>query len=165
MQPTVAVVADSATTDALVQSRARLVAGTSEQSFPILRDGRAGRASRRPGAGSCSPTRAAAIPAVLSGTLDDPVLTGPTKIDGLRRHAGCSSLVDEARRTAALARGRCRAAAAPIERVVTEQAAGNLQMRPARHRAQAAPGHHLHDHHAARHPAAVEHWSRRNRTR
>ena len=36
-QPVVAVVTDSATSQALNQARARLVAGTSEQSFPILR--------------------------------------------------------------------------------------------------------------------------------
>jgi ABC-2 type transport system permease protein len=126
LQPTVALVADSATTSALAQSRARLVAGTSEQSFPILRavppaehlDVQA-RALLADQSGSYS--------AVLGGTLDRPVLTGPTKVDGYLA-TRLQLLIDDARRTAALQTANAAPAIVPIERVVTEQAAGNLQM-------------------------------------
>jgi ABC-2 type transport system permease protein len=125
-QPTVAVVADSATVDALAQSRLRLVAGTSEQSFPILRNvapaenvAIQARALLADESGSYS--------AVLSGTIDRPVLTGPTKADELVARR-LQLLVEDARRSAALNA----AAAAPqpltLARVVTEQAAGNLQI-------------------------------------
>jgi ABC-2 type transport system permease protein len=123
-QPTVAVVTDSAVADALGEARQRLVTATSEETFPVLRNvapaehvavqARALLADEHGG-----------YSAVLSGTLDRPVLTGPLKADGYVAHR-LQLMVDDARRTAAL-----RGAAlqpAPLERVVTEQAAGNLQM-------------------------------------
>ena len=81
----------------------------------------------RPRRGHCSPTRAAAIPRCLGGTLDHPVLTGPTKTDGYVA-SRLQLLIDDARRTAALRGANAAPPPAPIERVVTEQAAGNLQM-------------------------------------
>jgi len=125
-QPQVAVAADSATVSALAGARARLVGGTSEFTFPKLTavapaENVAVQARRllADDAGSYS--------AVFSGTLDRPVLTGPTKIEenvALRMNL----IIDDARRVAALgAAGRSTAPVA-IQRVVTEQAAGNLQM-------------------------------------
>lgn len=125
-QPTIAVVADSATADAYRQARARLVAGTSEQSFPILR--------------TIQPAEHVAVQAqalladenggysaVVSGTIDRPVLTGPTRAEGYVARR-VQLLVDDARRTAALRAANAVPAAVAIERVVTAQAAGNLQM-------------------------------------
>jgi len=126
LQPTVAVVADSATTDALVQSRVRLVAGTSEQSFPILRIvAPAEHLSAQ--AQALLADQSGGYSAVLGGTLDHPVLTGPTKADGYVANR-LQLLIDDARRTAALRAANAAPPPAPIERVVTEQAAGNLQM-------------------------------------
>ena len=65
--------------------------------------------------------------AVFTGTIDRPVLIGPEKISysiGTRLQL----VVDEARRTALLQRAGIAIPVAPIERVVTAQAAGNLQM-------------------------------------
>jgi len=125
-QPEVAVVADSNTVSALNGARARLVAGTSEFAFPKL-------TAVPPAENVAVQSRRlladdeAGYSAVFSGTLDRPVLTGPTKVEenvALRMNL----VVDDARRVAALeAAGRPTAPVA-IERVVTEQAAGNLQM-------------------------------------
>lgn len=126
LQPSVAVVADSATTEALAQSRARLVAGTSEQSFPILRAvSPAEHLSVQ--AQNLLADQVAGYSAVLGGTLDHPVLTGPTKIDGFVA-TRLQLVIDDARRTAALRAANAAPPAAPVERVITEQAAGNLQM-------------------------------------
>jgi ABC-2 type transport system permease protein len=65
--------------------------------------------------------------AVLSGTLDRPVLTGPLKADGYVAHR-LQLLIDDARRAAALRNANAVPPPAPLERVVTDQAAGNLQM-------------------------------------
>ena len=126
LQPTVAVIADSATADALVQSRIRLVAGTSEMSFPILR---IVAPAEHPAvqAQALLADQSGGYSAVVGGTLDHPVLTGPTKADGYVANR-LQLLIDDARRTAALRAANAAPAAIPIERVVTEQAAGNLQM-------------------------------------
>ena len=126
LQPVVAVVADSATTQAIMDARQRLVVGTSDQAFPILRavdpaehvDVQAGQllADMR---GNYS--------AVLSGTLDRPVLTGPRRADGFVGQR-IQLIVDEARQASAIAAARQPLASAPLERVVTAAAAGNLQM-------------------------------------
>ena len=125
-QPVVAVVADGATAQALADARARLVAGTSERIFPILRAVPPAE-NVRVQAGRLLADEEGGYSAVLGGTLDRPVLTGPTKIDesvGNRLRL----VIDEARRTAALDRAGIASAPAPVERVVTAQAAGNLQM-------------------------------------
>jgi ABC-2 type transport system permease protein len=126
LQPTVAVVADSATTEALARSRARLVAGTSEQAFPILRPV-APAEHLAVQAQALLADQAGGYSAVLGGTLDHPVLTGPTKVDGYLA-TRLQLLIDDARRTAALRTANAAPADISIERVVTEQAAGNLQM-------------------------------------
>jgi len=125
-QPTVALVADTETSAAIGQARARLVAGTSEQSFPFLRTV-APAENLAIQAQQLLADQGAGYSAVLSGTLQRPVLTGPTKADGniARR---LQLLVDDARRAAALQGANAVPAPIEIERVVTDQAAGNLQM-------------------------------------
>lgn len=125
-QPVVAVLADSATAQALADARARLVEGTDEREFPILRAVPPAE-NVRVQAGRLLADEEASYSAVFSGTLERPVLTGPLKIDesvGNRLRL----VIDEARRTAALAGAGISPAVAPVERVVTAQAAGNLQM-------------------------------------
>jgi ABC-2 type transport system permease protein len=125
-QPVVALLADTATVEALGAARDRLAAGTSDQIFPILR--RVAPAENIPvQAGRLLADDAAGYSAVFSGTLDHPVVTGPNKINesvGTRLQL----VVDDARRTAALGRASATPADVSIERVVTAQAAGNLQM-------------------------------------
>jgi ABC-2 type transport system permease protein len=125
-QPLVAVVADSGTVQALAAARDRLAAGTSEQAFPAMR---AVAPAENVGvqAGRLLADEEGGYSAVFSGTLDRPVLTGPARVDesvGRRLQL----VVDEARRTAALSRAGAVPADTPVERVVTAQAAGNLQM-------------------------------------
>ncbi|MEA3029410.1 MAG: type transport system permease protein [Sphingomonadales bacterium] len=125
-QPVVAVVADTATADALNATRARLVAGTSELAFPILRNV-APAENVAVQAQHLLADEAGGYSAVLSGTLQQPVLTAPLKADEFvgRR---LQLVVDEARRSAALDRAGAAPPTAAIERVVTAQAVGNLQL-------------------------------------
>lgn len=122
-QPVVAVVTDSATSQALEASRARLIEGTSERSFPLLRAVPPAE-NVTVQAGHLLADEEESYSAVLSGTLGQPVLTGPQKIeDSIANRV--QLIVDDARRTVALADsvpGR-----AAINRVVTAEAAGNLQ--------------------------------------
>lgn len=125
-QGRVAVVADGATAEALAQARERLVRGTSEQSVPALH-------SVAPAEHVDVQARAlladenGGYSAVLSGTLDRPVLTGPIRADGYVARR-LQLLVDDARRAEALRSANAAPAPVALERVVTEQAAGNLQM-------------------------------------
>ena len=125
-QPVVAVVADSATVAQLEAAHAALVGGTSERSFPILRTVQPAEnvpiQARR-----LLADEDGGYSAVFSGTLDRPMLTGPLRVDenvGRRMQL----IVDQARWTFALEAAGVSPPPAPIERVVTEQAAGNLQM-------------------------------------
>ena len=136
-QPVVAVLADSATVAALTAARDRLATGTGDRedlaargvairSFPILRAVSPAE-NIRVQAGNLLADDQAGYSAVFSGTLDHPVITGPNKINesvGTRMQL----VIDDARRTTALGRASMIVEAAPIERVVTQQAAGNLQM-------------------------------------
>jgi ABC-2 type transport system permease protein len=125
-QPLVALVADSDTVQALATARERLAAGTSEQVFPAMR-AVAPAENVRVQAGRLLADEQGGYSAVFSGTIDRPVLTGPAKVDesvGRRMQL----VIDEARRSAALSRAGATPATAPVERVVTAQAAGNLQM-------------------------------------
>jgi ABC-2 type transport system permease protein len=125
-QPVVALIADSATVQGLTAARARLVEGTSERAFPVLRA--VAPAENVPvQAGRLLADEAGGYSAALSGTLDHPVLTGPNKIND-SVGARLALIVDEARRAAALGRAGATVPAVEIERVVTAQAAGNLQM-------------------------------------
>ena len=125
-QPLVAVLADGATVQALGAARARLVGGTTERQFPVLLTVPPAE-NVRVQAGRLLADEEESYSAVVSGSLERPVITGPTKIDetvGNRLRL----VIDEARRTAALSRAGVTPAPAPVERVVTAQAAGNLQM-------------------------------------
>jgi ABC-2 type transport system permease protein len=125
-QPVVALVTDSATADALNAARSRLAAQTSEMSFPKLRTV-APAQNVRVQARALLADQEESYSAVLSGTLDAPVLTGPARIDDFAGRR-LQLVVDEARRSAALDAAGARASAAPVAREVTANAAGNLQM-------------------------------------
>ena len=125
-QPVVAVIADSATVQSLAAARERLVDGTNDRVFPILRNVQpaenvsvqAQRLLADEGEG---------YSAVFSGTLDRPVVTGPSKVEesvGDR----IQLIIDVARRTALIERTGSAYQPVRIERVVTAQAAGNLQL-------------------------------------
>ena len=125
-QPVVAVVGDSATVAALEAARERLVRGTSEQAFPrmvtVQPAENVGVQAQRLVA-----DEAGGYSAVLSGTLSRPVLTGPSRVDeNVGRRIGL--LVEEARRTDALESAGTAVESTPVARVVTDHAAGNLQM-------------------------------------
>ena len=125
-QPVVAVVADSATTEALNEARARLVAGTSETSFPNFRAVSPAE-NVRVQARALLADEEGAYSAVFSGTLDRPVLTGPARVDEfVGRRVGL--VIEEARRAGALDAAGARVPAVPVVREVTQSAAGNLQM-------------------------------------
>lgn len=122
-QPVVAVVTDSATATALAQTRARLVGGAGEQNFPILRN--VDPAEDVPAqARALLADESGNYTAVLSGTLDRPVLTGPMRSEFTSRRM--QLLVDESRRTAALEGAHAAPRPLALERVVTEQASGSL---------------------------------------
>ena len=123
--PQVAVVADSATVDALNDARARLVAATSERSFPVLRAVPPAE-NVAVQAGRLLADDETGYSAVFSGTLDRPVLTGPAKIEGfVGKRMGL--IISDARRVAALQAAGRPAAYPGVARVITAQAAGNLQ--------------------------------------
>ena len=125
-QPVVAVVADSRTVDQLEAARLRLTEGLWSQAFPTLRTVQPAE-NVRVQAGRLLAEEAEGYSAVLSGTLERPVITGPARVDdalGSRLRL----IIDEARRTAALENAGVAVQAPPIERVVTDQAAGSLQM-------------------------------------
>ena len=125
-QPVVAVVADRATADALAVSRERLAAGTIDGIFPTLEP--VAPAENVPvQARALLADEAVGYSAVLSGTLDRPMLTGPAKVEETVA-ARMQLIVDDARRSAALAQAGMDPRPTPIGREITEQAAGNLQM-------------------------------------
>ncbi len=125
-QPTVALLADSATVDALTTARNRLVSGTSERLFPVL-DPVLPAENVTVQANRLLADEEAGYSAAFSGTLERPVLVGPNKINASVGEP-MQLIVDAARRTAALERAGAQVADVPIVRVMTAQAAGNLQM-------------------------------------
>ena len=125
-QPVVAVLSDSATVQALGAARHRLAEGTFDQVFPILRA--VPQAENLPiQAGRLLADEEGGYSAVFSGTIDRPVLTGPARINN-SVGARIQLIVDEARRTAALDAAGISPPQVPLARVVTAQAAGNLQL-------------------------------------
>lgn len=123
-QPVVAIVVDGAAAEALAQTRQRLVASTSEQTFPTLRVV-APAENVAAQARNLLADEKGNYSAVLSGSLDRPVLTGPRGAsDTIGRRM--QLLVEESRRTAALDQARAAPPALEMERVVTEQAVGSL---------------------------------------
>ncbi|HEV2867129.1 MAG TPA: ABC transporter permease [Allosphingosinicella sp.] len=125
-QPVVAVIADSATVQALNAARQRLVDGMTERSFPKLQ-------AVQPAENVAVQARRlladeqGGYSAVFSGTLDQPTLTGPSKVEETVTRR-LQLVVDMARRSAALERSGAAPPQVAIQRVVTQQAAGNLQM-------------------------------------
>src|SRR5690606_38170477 len=96
----VAVIADSATIEAVQQSRIRLVAGTSEQSFPVLTPVQPADNVTIQARRLLADTDTA-YSAIVSGTLDRPVLTGPDSISsGIGRRL--QLIIDEARKHEAM---------------------------------------------------------------
>ncbi len=125
-QPVVAIIADSATTEAIAGARERLSAATPEGSFPIMRAVPPAE-NVAVQAGRLLANEEGGYSAVFSGTLERPLLTGPAKVEesvGQRLQL----IVDDARRGIALAEAGVALQPLPIARVVTDQAAGNLQM-------------------------------------
>jgi len=125
-QPVVALVTDSGTAAALDAARTRLAAGLSEQTFPIFRV--VAPAENVPiQARRLLADEEQGFSAVLSGSLDRPILTGPARVD---KSSGrrVQLIIEEARRTAALEAAHAPVRGQPMVRDVTEQAAGNLQM-------------------------------------
>jgi len=125
-QPLVAVVADTPTVQALESARERLTIGIPERAFPRFQ-AVAPAENIQVQAGQLLADQQGGYSAVFSGTLDRPVLTGPHKIDesvGRRLQL----IIDESRRSAALEGAGVRLPEISIRRVVTAQAAGNLQM-------------------------------------
>ncbi len=121
----VAVISDSMTFAAVQQARTRLVAGTSERVFPALTVVSPAENVTVQAQRLLADTDAN-YSAVLSGTLDRPVLIGPEKIEsniGRRMQL----IVDEARRQEAMQQRGISVELSPLGRVVTEQAAGNLR--------------------------------------
>jgi len=124
-RPTVAVIADAATVQALADARARIVAGTSERTIPMLRPvepaGHPEAQARRLLADEEAP-----LSAVVTGTIARPVVIAPEAADAdLGNRIGL--LIEEARRSAALEAAGIRTAPAAPHRVVTESAAGDLR--------------------------------------
>ncbi|HKR24417.1 MAG TPA: ABC transporter permease [Allosphingosinicella sp.] len=125
-QPNVAVVADTVMVEALARARGRLVVGTSEQSFPVLRNiAPAERVETQ--ARALLADEGAGFSAVLTGTLERPVLVGPSKV-GSQLSRRIQLLVEDARRTAALDAAGGAPQPVVLGRIVTEQAAGSLQL-------------------------------------
>lgn len=135
-QPRVAVVVDSATGEALTAARQRLAdaltpvderrEGRQSRSYPILEVVPPAE-HVGPQAERLLADENGSYSAVLSGTLDQLTLTGPARIDNsLASRIGL--IIEDARRVTALAVAGRTPAATPVERVITAQAAGNLQL-------------------------------------
>lgn len=135
-QPRVAVVADTATGQTLMAARQRLAdaltpaderrEGRQSRSYPILEIIQPAE-HVGPQAQRLLADESGSYSAVLSGTLERLTLTGPARIDNsLAQRLGL--IVEDARRVAALAAVGRTPAGAPVERVITAQAAGNLQL-------------------------------------
>lgn len=122
--PVVAVTADSATVAALTTARDHLAARTNERAFPALKivppEEDVGAQAQ-----SLIADEEAGYSAVFSGTLDQPVLHGPERIDEFVGNR-MTLIVEQAQRDRALGTaGSFRAA--PIQRDITSEAAGNLK--------------------------------------
>ena len=125
-QPIVAVAADDATYAAIERARSRFAAGTSEYVFPLLRQVPPTQ-EREALAAYLEPSEEREpFSAVLSGTLERPVLTGPPTTD-ISIAPRLALLIEEVRRSAALAQAGADVGAPGISRIVTEDAAGGLR--------------------------------------
>ena len=125
-RPVVAVVAETDTVARLNAARDQLADATSPQSFPLLRTV-APAENLAVQAGRLLADQEQGYSAVFTGTLDRPLLTGPARVDGFVG-TRMQLIVDHARRSAALEEAGVEVPAVPVRRIVTDQAAGNLQM-------------------------------------
>ncbi|HEX8640711.1 MAG TPA: ABC transporter permease [Allosphingosinicella sp.] len=125
-RPVVAVVADTATSQAVVASAARLGAGLPRNALPVLRV--VDPAENVPvQARRLLADEAAGYSAVFSGTLERPVLTAPSKVeDAVARPM--QLIVDDARRAGALDGAQVELEPMALHRDIIAAAAGNLQM-------------------------------------
>ncbi|MEA3016001.1 MAG: type transport system permease protein, partial [Sphingomonadales bacterium] len=124
-RPTVAVIADSATVQALTEARARIVAGTSERTIPLLRPVEPAEHVEAQARRLLADDEAR-LSAVFTGTIERPVLIAPPSAEATVGNR-IGLLVEEARRSAALDEAGFRAEPAAPQRVVTETAAGDLR--------------------------------------
>jgi ABC-2 type transport system permease protein len=123
--PKVAVIADSATVEALSASRARLVSLTSDTAMPELR-AISPAEDLRAQAQTLIADEEEGFSAVFSGTLEQPVLSGPDRIDefvGKRM----TLIVEEAQRSRGLSTANPGFRPAAMRRDITTEAAGNLR--------------------------------------
>jgi len=123
--PVVAVTADTDTTRAITMARARLVSQTSERSFPkliVIDPAEDVRAQAR----SLIADEEKGLSAVFSGTLAQPVLSGPERIDEFVGER-MALILEWAQREEALRTGNAALQAVPIQRDITSEAAGNLR--------------------------------------
>jgi len=123
--PVVAVTAESATTEALMEARGHLVALTSERAFPALRPISPAE-NVRVQARTLIADREANYSAVFSGTLEQPLLSGPERIDefvGSRM----ALILEQAQRSEALRLAAPAIRLPSLQRDVTGEAAGNLR--------------------------------------
>jgi ABC-2 type transport system permease protein len=125
-QPVVAIVTDGPTADALNTARSRLVARTSEYAFPAFRVVDPAE-NVRIQARALLADQQQSYSAVLSGTLERPVLTGPRRVD---EYVGerLQLVIEQARQQAALDAAGSQVRGESVARDVTANAAGNLQM-------------------------------------
>jgi len=124
--PRVALIADSATVEALQATRARLAQGTSDHVFPSLQAiDPAENVDAQ--ADALLADESAAYSAVFSGTLDRPVISAPPNVD--RRVVDPLTLiVNDARLQTALQAAHQPPAFVAAHRRITGQAAGNLRI-------------------------------------
>lgn len=123
--PKVAIVTDTASAQALIAARDDLASATNERLFPQLKRVDATEDARAQ-ARILIADRAQDFSAVISGSLDRPIVSGPQRIDdnvGKR----IQLIVDRARASDAMRTAGPDAQLAPIERDVTTEAAGNLR--------------------------------------
>jgi ABC-2 type transport system permease protein len=125
-QVRVAVVADSATVEALQAARARLVGSTSDRIFPSLQ-AIAPAENVDAQADALLADEQAAYSAIFSGTLDRPVISGPPNVQ--QRVVGPLMLiVDDARLQTVLREAHLSQTSASAQRRITGQSAGNLKI-------------------------------------
>lgn len=124
-QPTVAVVTDADTAEALRGSRDRLATTLGAMAMPTLEtvdpDSNLPAQTRR-----LLASTETNYSAVFTGTLEEPLLTGPQEADASIAEK-MTLIVDDARRAERLRAGAGEPEPARLERVVTEQSAGSLR--------------------------------------
>jgi ABC-2 type transport system permease protein len=124
--PVVAVTTDAAATEALLSARARLGAALGDTRIPRF-ERVAVAENPRAQAMNLLADPEGSYSAVLSGTLDNPVLVGPRGSIVETLDSEVMLILDDARRAAAIAAAGTEPAPVSFERVVSERAAGAAQ--------------------------------------